>query len=130
MEERKYRKGRSICVESSVGTEMYYIVSGAVRVYKTITAEEVELGILGKREFVGELSLLLGTPRTASVDATEDTVLLCLTKEDLFKKIHQDSRFAEHLMTSIAQKLAQANEVISRIEGVKRSLEIIYGIKK
>lgn len=130
MEERRYRKGKMICAEASEGAELYYVLSGSVRIYKTINAEEVELGVLGKHDFVGELSLLLSTPRTASVEAAEDTVLLCLSKEALFAKIRADSAFAERLITSLAQKVAQSNEVISELEGVKRSLEIIYGVKK
>ena len=130
MEQRKYKKDTMICAEGSVGSEMFYIMSGSVRIYKTINAEEVELGILGKQDFFGELTLLLGTPRTASVEAAVDTTLLCLSKEAFFAKIRDDSRFAERLITSLAQKLASANDVISGIEGVKRSLEIIYGVKK
>ena len=73
--------------------------------------------------------MLLETSRTASVQAVENTELLCLTKESLFDKIKEDPKFANRLITTLAQKLAHFNDIISELEGEKRSLEIIYGVQ-
>ncbi|NDD30134.1 MAG: hypothetical protein EB084_17905, partial [Proteobacteria bacterium] len=65
--------------------------------------------------FFGEMSLLTGDPRTATVVALEETELLRLDKE-AFRKIMEENPRAEELISTIlerrqeysAQKKAQA----------------------
>lgn len=66
MEKKRYKNGQIIFEEASTGNEMYFILSGKIRVYKTINGEEVLLGRFGQHDFFGELSLLLETERSAS----------------------------------------------------------------
>jgi CRP-like cAMP-binding protein len=106
---------------------MYIIMTGAVRVFKTVNGEEVELGRLGRADYFGELSLLLDMDRSASVEAVERTELICLSKEALMQRIREDPMFAEQLVTTLARKLVRSNEIITELEGEKRSLQIIYG---
>ena len=129
MKKLKVEKGTVIVTENSEGEEMYVITSGKVKIYKTINQEKVSLAVLGRNAFFGEMCLLLGTPRTATVEALEETELLALTKDSLLKKIKTDSAFAERMLLTMAKRLKQADEIISKLEGEKRSLEVIYGVK-
>ncbi len=130
MNNRNYRKNTIVFTEGSPGDEMYIVISGGLRVFKTINGEDVELGSLGKYDFFGEISALLSTKRTASVETTENSTLMCLSREAVLTKMREDPKFAEKLITTLAQKLAQADEVIKSLAGEKTSLEIIYGVKK
>ncbi len=66
---------------------MYIIKSGHCRVYrKKKNGTVINLAYLRAGEFFGELSLLQGAPRSATIQATSDTKLLSLAPDD-FKSI-------------------------------------------
>ncbi len=129
MKKLTVKKGKVVFSENSQGDEMYVISSGSVKIYKTINSERVDLAILKKNSFFGEMSLLLEEVRTATVEALEDTELLALNKESLLQKLKTDSVFAERMLLVLARRLKQADNIISRLEGEKKSLEVIYGLR-
>ena len=55
--------------EGHYGAELLIVADGEVRVTRHSPAGEQELAVLGRGDFVGEIALLEGTPRTASVTA-------------------------------------------------------------
>ena len=129
MKKLKVKKGTVIFAENSPCEEMYVITSGSVRIYKTINAEKVKLATLKKNGFFREMCLLLGGTRTATVEAVEDTELLSLRKDSLLQKIKIDPVFAERMLMVMARRLKEADNIISKLEGEKRSFEVIYGVK-
>jgi CRP-like cAMP-binding protein len=129
MKKLKVGQGSVVFSENSPGDAMYVISSGSVKIYKTINAERVDLAILRKNSFFGEMSLLLGEARTATAEAMEDTELLALDKESLLGKLKTDSVFAERMLLVLAKRLKEADDIISRLEGERKSLQVIYGVK-
>jgi CRP/FNR family cyclic AMP-dependent transcriptional regulator len=123
------KKGQLIFQENTPGSDMFVIQSGKVRVFKIINAEKVELAILGKDDFFGEMCLLLGCPRSASVEALEHTELYRLTKDTFRSSIKSKPQLAEKMARTLARRLLNANSIIANLEGEKKSLEIIYGLK-
>jgi hypothetical protein len=82
--ERVYAIGEPVMREGDPGASMFVILSGRVEV----TAREgdgptIRLADLGPGESFGEMSLLTGAPRTATVTAVEETRLIELGKEPL-----------------------------------------------
>ena len=70
------------------GETMYLVVSGQVEVLAG--ADQAALAALGPGSFVGELALLLGEPRSATLRVVADTWLWALRRADL------DALLAEH----------------------------------
>ena len=71
--------GETVVREGDVGSKMYVIRSGAVRVVKRLgTPDEVLLARLGAKDFFGEMCILETLPRAASVQAMEHTELVAL----------------------------------------------------
>ena len=72
-------KGDLVVREGEVGSKMFVIRSGAVRVVKHLgTDDEVLLARLGPKDFFGEMCILETLPRAASVQAMEQTELVAL----------------------------------------------------
>lgn len=71
---------------------MYLIVSGEVKVYTRGTGNSgtIYLAKLGEGDFFGEVSVLTGKPRTATITASQRTELLRLDKDKL------DNTLAKH----------------------------------
>lgn len=80
VESVEYESGDLIVAQGELGTAMYILASGRVRLF----AGEKELGILGNRAVFGELAALDPEPRAASVEALEDCTLLRLDGESLY----------------------------------------------
>jgi tetratricopeptide (TPR) repeat protein len=83
MEVESHDEGSVILTEGDPGTSMYLIVSGEVKVYTRGTGGTIYLARLGEGDFFGEVSVLTGKPRTATITASQRTELLRLDKEKL-----------------------------------------------
>jgi len=85
MDLETHDEGSVIISEGDSGSSMYLIVSGEVKVYTRGTGQSgnVYLAKLGEGDFFGEVSVLTGKPRTATITASQRTELLRLDKEKL-----------------------------------------------
>jgi len=84
MEVESHDEGSVIISEGDPGSSMYLVVSGEVKVYtRAQTGSSVYLAKLGEGDFFGEVSVLTGKPRTATITASQRTELLRLDKEKL-----------------------------------------------
>ena len=85
---RHYEKGSVIVKEGDPGSSLFIVVRGEVRVLtQTPMKKEVFLANLGEGEFFGEIALLTGKPRTATIITNTASELLELTKDDYEKII-------------------------------------------
>ena len=74
-------KGTPLFVRGDLGDSMYVLVRGTLRVTTTdAEGAEIVLDILEPGATVGEMALLTGQPRTATVCAIDDAALLRLSK--------------------------------------------------
>jgi len=81
---RRFASGARILEQGSVGTAFFVVCEGQVRVLREEGGVERELALLQEGAFFGEMALLSGAPRTASVEsASEDTQLLEISAEVL-----------------------------------------------
>lgn len=83
MELESHDEGSVIISEGDPGTSMYIITSGEVKVYTRGKQGALYLAKLGEGDFFGEVSVLTGKPRTATITASRPTELLRLDKEKL-----------------------------------------------
>ena len=85
MELEQHDEGSVIISEGEPGTSMYVISSGEVKVFTRGTGKggNVYLAKLDEGDFFGEVSVLTGKPRTATITAAKPTELLRLDKEKL-----------------------------------------------
>jgi len=83
MEIESHDEGSVIINEGDPGSSMYLIASGEVKVYTRGTAGTLYLARLGEGDFFGEVSVLTGKPRTATITASQRTELLRLDKDKL-----------------------------------------------
>jgi HlyB family type I secretion system ABC transporter len=73
-----YAKGSLIIREGDAAGPMYVIEKGRARVFTGLNGRELNLAFYREGDFFGELSILNGSPRAASVEAFTDCKLLSL----------------------------------------------------
>jgi cAMP-dependent protein kinase regulator len=80
---KHYEEGSVIVAEGDPGDSMFVVVNGEVSVNTTnAKGRRITLATLGEGEFFGEISLLTGRPRTATIITNTDSDLLELTRKD------------------------------------------------
>jgi CRP/FNR family transcriptional regulator, cyclic AMP receptor protein len=78
-----YESGQVVVREGDPGEALYLIRRGQVRVYTTRSGIEVPLATLGPGACFGEVALLSGRPRTATVVTEEPCTMLCFHKQQI-----------------------------------------------
>jgi small-conductance mechanosensitive channel/CRP-like cAMP-binding protein len=82
--ERLFGAGQTVVREGTAGDSMFVVCDGRVRV--TVGEGGAEVATLGPGAYFGEMSLLTGDPRSATVSAIGECVLLEITASD-FRRI-------------------------------------------
>ena len=81
---RSFQEGDIIVTEGEPGSSLFLIVSGHVKVFtKDENGGHIPLAQLGPGDFFGEVSLLTGRPRTATITAREPVMAIELAKESI-----------------------------------------------
>lgn len=102
--ERKYSPGENIIVQGEKGDVYYIIKSGSVAVYKKMLGEEPEkVATLHEGQGFGEEALITGTPRSATVQAAEDTIVWTLSHDE-FERVMKSSFLDEISPEEILKK--------------------------
>ncbi|MFC1742775.1 Npt1/Npt2 family nucleotide transporter [Candidatus Riflebacteria bacterium] len=101
--EIELKKGSPLFSKGDLGTSMYIIVDGKVKIHDgdTILAE------LGERDILGELAALVSEPRTASVTAIEDTRFLTLNQDSLYELMWDQVEAVRGIITVLIQRLRE-----------------------
>jgi HEAT repeat protein len=105
-------KGEKIFNKDDVGTCMFIIYEGAVRVHDG----EHTLAELKTRDFFGELSLLDTEPRSASVTALEDTHLLRLDQHAFYEIMADRIEVTREIMKILCRRLRSQNQAVAQMK--------------
>jgi small-conductance mechanosensitive channel/CRP-like cAMP-binding protein len=93
----RYGKGQKIIGQGDPGESMYVLSSGIAQVAVERDGRTSDLGELVSGECFGEISLLTGQPRTASVTAKTDCEIVEIDKSAMRDLLKQYPRLADHL---------------------------------
>jgi small-conductance mechanosensitive channel/CRP-like cAMP-binding protein len=100
-----------ICHQGEAGETFYIIKNGYVEVSMNGgQGRATFLRNLGAGDFFGEISLLTGEPRSATVTAVKETEVLVIDKEDMRRMLEANSQLAEHISQVLAVRQQQLGE--------------------
>lgn len=103
--EVEFPAGRIIARQGEIGTGLFVIAEGRVRVIR----DGVEIARLGPGEFFGELSVLDGGPRVAQVVAEEPTRCLALATWDAERVLRDEPGVALAVLRVVAGRLREVS---------------------
>ena len=113
---RVFEKDNIIFFERDKGDSLFIINSGRVKVAKfSKDGKEIILAILGVGEFFGDMSLLDGEPRSATVVAIEKTEVTAIRRSDFLSLMSENPKIAERLLAVLSTRLREANSKISNL---------------
>lgn len=110
-------------VRQGEAPEFFYVIqSGRLLVYReTQDGIRTVLTELGAGAYFGEVALVTGQPRTASVEAVEESSLVQVSKEEFDRVLDHNPALARHIIQQLAQWLVAGD---SRLE-----VETVHQVK-
>ena len=108
---RKYTKGQIVFHKGDESGGLYIIKTGRIKVFlPSAQGEDVILTILSKDEVIGELSLLDGTKRSATISVIEDCEVLYLSRDDFLNFLSTNFDAVKNMFSMITKRLRDTND--------------------
>lgn len=110
-----YAAGEKVCIQGEAGDSFYIIKNGRLEVSAVDSEGDVFLSLeLKAGQYFGEMALLTGEPRSATVKAQTDSELIRLGKEDLRHILRVSPQVEEMISKVLAQRKMQTQQ--ARVE--------------
>lgn len=113
--------GEALLVEGDPSDCAYVIQSGEVEILVGIDGEEARLGTLGRHQLVGEMGVILNSPRTATIRALGPVDALRIDGEVFLQAVTENPQAALTVMRILSEKLARLTEQYERLKGRERA---------
>jgi len=128
-----FKKGEDIIEEGTLGDCAYIIEQGSVEVSKlTPHGEKQVLGVLGKSEIFGEMGLIDGLPRCATVTALENCVMSVCSRETFNSLADHNPESLLPIFKVLVRRLRSTLSLVGALQKVigndneNESLNVIY----
>ncbi len=105
--------GETLLQQGEPADGMYVVLAGRLRVFvEEAGGEERMVGEVGRGECVGEMGVLIGGPRSATVPAVRDSELVRLSPEAFEALVHEHPGILTRLTRAIVRRLNDATHAI------------------
>ncbi len=124
-----FQDGDCIFKEGDNGKDLFIIQRGAVKAFKKINNEQVEIAAFERGDFFGDIGLLQDIPRYASAYAKGEVQLLILGPAGFLLKIRRDPTFAFEMLQQLTHRVKVSNdrllELVNKFDLPKDDLQKI-----
>ena len=114
LQEVRAPAGSVICEMGAPGDAMYVVQAGEIEVRLGLDEDGVRIRRGGPGDFVGEMSLLTGEPRSADVVVVDDAVLWVLERRDFDVLLDGSTSLARALNRALAGRVGLMTRLIAQ----------------
>ncbi|MEA2589561.1 MAG: hypothetical protein QOH66_2488 [Actinomycetota bacterium] len=108
---RSYPKGQCIFQQGDSGDCLFVVARGLLKVYTASEqGDDMVLATLRRPDTFGELAIIDGGPRSASVEALDPTMLLAISQSAFRRLVGEYPLLLEAVLRSVARLLRQVLE--------------------
>lgn len=112
-----YAHGEVLFRQGEVGDTFYIIKAGTVEVeVADARGKTAVIAKMGSGDFFGEMALLTGEPRSATIRVVEDSEILSLGRESFATLLSANPPVAEAMSRVLAHRLAARQEALEKME--------------
>lgn len=112
---RSFPKGVRVFHEGDRSDACYIVRSGEVRITREHSdGRAIALATFGPGEIFGELAMLDGQARSASVETLDESELLALPARDVRRLLAEHPEITVKLVVALAKRVREANERVAR----------------
>jgi len=109
-----YAAGSTLTVQGEVGNTLFITVSGSASVWLEAKGQRHRVAEIGPGEVIGEMSLLTGEPRRATVSAATNLICYELGKADFQSILDERPELAEAFASLLAQRNQELQDTQSQ----------------
>lgn len=124
-ERRVFAEGEDLMRQGDVADSLFVILEGQVQVVREHPhlSTPITLAALGAGEVVGEMGLLDGEPRSATVTALEETVAMRVPEHALRSCIARHPDVYASLLKVLSKRLRSTNDLAAELAGAPPGLD-------
>ncbi|MDR1760467.1 MAG: Crp/Fnr family transcriptional regulator [Fibrobacter sp.] len=128
---KDFFEGETIIREGDDSQQALFLVaSGAVKVFMTGSdGRETILSLLGRGDFFGEMSIIDGGVRSASVKAISETKLLLLPRDHFLDLLQTTPELSQAMLLEMARRLRKANRQIGALSTMSVSGRVLATLR-
>ena len=124
MTDLHFAAGDLVFAEGSPSTFVLRIAAGEAEVFTTLEGKEVPLGRVKPGDYVGEMGVIQGVPRSASIRAVTALTTERFGREDFLQRISADSGMALQLLNRLSERVKVLDKAYARATlGVEEVVE-------
>ncbi|MBL1211713.1 MAG: Crp/Fnr family transcriptional regulator [Ignavibacteriae bacterium] len=113
---KSYGKENVILMEEEAGSALFVIISGKVKISRTSSdGREVILSILSESDFFGEMAILDGLTRSATVISIEESELYIIQRNQFLELLKSHPEISISLLQELTQRLRTADMKIKAL---------------
>lgn len=98
--------GGLVCKEGQHGSFLSFVLSGELEVIKTLDGHEVSIATLNEGDTLGEMALIDGLTRSATVRARKTSTILLLRRDDFNTLLEQNPEVGIKILKGIARLMS------------------------
>jgi CRP-like cAMP-binding protein len=128
---RMFGAGETVVEQGSPGQSAFVVSQGRVRV--SLDPGDMEIATLGRGAYFGEMSLLTGDPRTASVRALGDCTVVEITADAFRAFVMNRPALVERIGTAIAERragLARARATVTSYPAPESASSLVARVRR
>ncbi len=125
---REFAPGTLLFEEADPGDRMYVIRSGRVKIFREHGGKELVLAFLEAGDFLGEMALLEGLPRSASAMVVEPSVLIEVDSATFEEMIRRNIEIAVRIMRRLSGRVRALDGRLEKLmveSSLMRALEVL-----
>lgn len=130
LERRFLTAGEVIISEGEAGANAFLIQSGTVRIFSKHNGKKIVLGTLGPGDIFGEMSLIRDMPRSASVEAITDCLVIIITRPVLKEKLEKSDATVRAILAMMIKRVQSGNDSLANkrptLEDLQENLVLLY----
>lgn len=103
-------RGQTVIRKGNKDDNLYFLLVGRLQAIDlTEDGREVGLNFLSSGDYFGELSVIDGLPRSATVVATENALVAVLSRSHALDLIYKNPTIVEHILKKLTGSIRQAS---------------------
>jgi hypothetical protein len=110
---RTYVKDEPIFTKGDVGSEMFVVLEGEIRIHLDHEGREVTLARIGPSMVLGEMAVFDEQPRSASAQASVDTTVRVLRRDKLRAVVHEHPEVLLEFVKNLSQRIRVMDEQLA-----------------
>ena len=108
-------KGERLFHQGDPGDSLFIIVDGTAGIMISNGKSEQKVKECGANEVIGELALLSDQPRSASVDAITDLVILYLRRDVFIEMLRTDGEIGYQILQVVVNRFVDSNQKLAKL---------------